>query len=210
MKKYISKLHYLTEDSAHRSQVTQTQMACEAGAGWIQYRCLNKSEEEMLEELRLIASICDDWGTTLMVTNHFHLVNQADIQGVHIEDMDADLLQIRAEIGKDKTLGASANTLEQIVDHIKNGADYIGCGPFGHTNTKPNSFPHWGMEGYWKMVDQLQKKNLEIPVIAVGGIELKDVEELMRTGIHGIAVSAAINKADNFATAYKEFHQSLF
>ncbi len=210
MKKFISKLHYLTQDLENRSHLEQVEIACQAGCKWIQYRCLSKSDEEMLAELHPIASVCDDWGATLIVTNHYHLLHLADIQGVHIEDMDLNLNIIREQIGEDKTLGASATNFEQIKNHIQNSADYIGCGPFAHTDTKPNDNTHWGINGYQEMVEKLKKENLEIPLIAAGGVNQKDVEALLKTGIHGIAVSAAINKTENPSQAYTEFHQLIF
>lgn len=210
MKKYISKFHYLTQDLPNRTHLQQTITACEAGANWIQYRCLSKSDEEMLEELHQIAAVCDDWGTTLIVTNHAHLLEQADIQGVHIEDMNADLSLIRVQIGENKTLGASAINFEQIKNHIKNGADYIGCGPFGHTDTKPNSAEHWGVAGYEKAMLKMKESNFTTPLIAVGGVQIKDVDALLKTGVNAIAVCAAINDAENPAQAYKAFHQLIF
>src|SRR6476661_5869073 len=108
MKKYVSRFHYLTQDLPDRSHVEQVRLACSAGANWIQYRCFTKTEAELRQDLQQIASICDDWGITLIVTDHIHLLD-LDIQGVHIEDMDADFEKIRQEIGDDKTLGASAN-----------------------------------------------------------------------------------------------------
>lgn len=210
MKKFISKLHYLTQDLRDRTHLEQVILACESGCKWIQYRCLSKSNQEMLEELHQIATVCDDWGTTLLVTNHWHLLPQADIQGVHIEDMDADVSIIRAKIGEDKILGASATYYPQIVNHIKNGVDYIGCGPFAHTDTKPNNHQHWDVTGYQNMMDNLAKDELSIPLIAAGGVNLESVKALMETGIHGIAVSGAINKSNNPSAAYKDFHQLLF
>ena len=210
MQKFISQFHYLTQDFPHRSHLEQVNLACEAGAKWIQYRCLSRTDDEMLEELHPIASICDDWGTTLIITNHFHLVALADIQGVHIEDMNADLAAIRNIIGDDKTLGASANTFEQIINHIHNGADYIGCGPFGHTDTKPNQSAHWGVEGYQNMVEKLKAENLEIPLIVAGGVQLQNVTALINTGIYGVAVSAAVNLSENPKEAYKAIHHLLY
>ena len=210
MQKFISQFHYLTQDIPHRSHLEQVNLACDAGAKWIQYRCLSKTDDEMLEELHPIASVCDDWGTTLIITNHFHLVALADIQGVHIEDMNADLAAIRNIIGDDKTLGASANTFEQIKNHIQNGADYIGCGPFGHTDTKPNQSAHWGVVGYQNMVETLKAENLEIPLIAAGGVQLQNVTALINTGIYGVAVSAAVNLSENPKEAYKAIHQLLY
>lgn len=210
MKKFISRFHYLTQDLPHRTHLEQVQLACEAGAHWVQYRCMSKTDDEMLEELHPIASVCDDWGTTLIITNHFHLVALADIQGVHIEDMNADLNLVRNIIGEDKTLGASANTFEQIKNHIQNSADYIGCGPFGHTDTKPNQSKHWGIEGYQTIVEKLKAEKLEIPLIAAGGVQLQNVTDLINTGIHGVAVSAAVNLAENPKEAYKAIHQLLY
>jgi thiamine-phosphate pyrophosphorylase len=210
MKKFIGKFHYLTQDLPHRTHEQQARIACEAGANWIQYRCFSKSDQSMLTELHEIAAICDDWGTTLIVTNHYHLLNQADIQGVHIENMDANLPAIRLCIGNDKTLGASASTLPQILLHQKNGADYIGCGPFAHTNTKPNTQPHWGITGYIDAVKTITKLDLNIPLIAAGGIQLAHIAPLLQTGIYGVAVSAAVNAAHNPAQAFKDIYREIY
>src|SRR6476661_2695527 len=108
MKKYISKLHYLTQDLPSRSHIEQTEIACKAGAKWIQYRCFSKDDEDLINELHQIASICDDWGATLILTNHYHLLDKVDAQGVHLENMEADFIAIRNIISDEKTLGASA------------------------------------------------------------------------------------------------------
>lgn len=207
--KYIEKLQYITHDLPHLSHVAQVQMACEAGAKWIQYRCLSKTDEELLTEINLIAEICDDWGTTLVVTDHIHLNGKADIQGFHIEDMEADFTILRKLVGNDITLGGSANTLENIIRLANEGADYAGFGPFAHTATNPNDLPLLGVEGYSVILKKLKALSVEIPILAVGGVEFSDVESLMQTGIHGIAVSGAINLADDFIEAYKDFYDAV-
>lgn len=210
MKKYISKFHYLTQDLPGRSHIDQVQLACESGANWIQYRCLTKNDEDLLNEMLIIASICDDWGATLIVTDHIHLINKADVQGVHIEDMQADFSAIRASIGPDKTLGASANTFEDIQRIAESGVvDYIGCGPYALTLTKPNDYPLLGIQGYKTIITQMIKANIDIPVLAVGGIGFEDIEPLMHTGIFGIAVSSAINLSENPEKALKDIYKQL-
>jgi len=204
--KYIEKLHYITHDIPHLSHIEQAQLACEAGAKWIQYRCLSKSDEVLLQDINAIAEICDDWGTTLIVTDHVHLNGKADIQGFHIEDMNADFIALRKLVGNDITLGGSANTLENLIRLVKEGADYAGYGPFGATETKPNNYEHLGFEGYQQVVKALKAQAINIPVLAVGGIKTYDVEALMQTGIYGIAVSGAINFADDFIEAYQDFY----
>lgn len=210
MKKYISKLHYLTQDLAERNHVLQVQLACEAGAKWIQYRCFTKNDAEMLDELHVISSLCDDWGATLLVTDHIHLLNQADIQGLHIEDMQADFLSVREKIGDDKTLGASANSMDDIRRIAASGVvDYIGCGPLRATSTKPNNYPLLGIEGYVEIVKNMQAEGIDIPLVAVGGVSVADVADLLWAGIYGVAISAAVNLASEPQQAYKQFHKSL-
>lgn len=209
MKKYIEKLHFITHDISQSSHVEQAQIACEAGAKWIQYRCLTKADDELLTDINLIAAICDDWGATLIVTDHIHLKGKADIQGFHIEDMEADFVALREEIGEEYTLGGSANTVENLIRLAKEGADYAGFGPFSITTTKPNNAPMLGYKGYAYATEQLQLKNIDFPFLAVGGVTLMDIPSLMETGVYGIAASAAINQAENMYEAYIDFYKAI-
>jgi thiamine-phosphate pyrophosphorylase len=207
--KYIEKLQYITHDLPNISHIDQAQWACEAGAKWVQYRCLSKPDEALLVDINAIAEICDDWGTTLIVTNHTHLKGKADIQGFHVENMDADFRSLREQLGDDVTLGGSANEVSDIIRLAQAGADYIGLGPFDVTTTKPNNYPSLGIEGYQKVMLELKKLGNNTPVLAVGGINLVNVEELMQTGIYGIAVSRAIYSADDFIGAYQDFYDAV-
>ena len=209
MDKYIEKFQFITHDIPHRSHVEQAQIACEAGAKWIQYRCLTKADDELLEDINAIAEVCDDWGSTLIVTDHIHLAGKADIQGFHIEDMDTDFLALRKKLGHDLTLGGSANTLDNLVRMAKTGADYFGFGPFGKTETKPNDYPLLSLTDYKNAVDEFKDLKLDLPIFAVGGVKLKDVRELMETGIYGVAVSHALNFADDFVEEYEDFYNAV-
>ena len=211
MKKYISKFHYLTQDLTDRSHAEQTAMACKAGANWVQYRCLTKNDSELIEEINQVASICDDWGATLILTNHYHLLDKVDAQGVHLEDMQADFKHIREIISDEKTLGASANTFEDIQRIFSSAVvDYIGCGPFSLTETKPNDFPLLGLNGYLELMNKMKKADVELPLLAVGGIKIEDVEALLNTGVYGIALSASVNKAVEPIQAFKDFYKKLY
>lgn len=210
MKKFISRFHYLTQDLSTRTHPEQVQIACEAGANWIQYRCFSKSEEDLLSEINAIATICDDWGATLIVTDHIQLSDKADVQGFHIEDMNADFVSIRNSVGPDKTLGASANSFDDILRIANSGVvDYIGCGPFAITYTKPNDYPMLGIEGYRSIVENMKEASIDIPLLAVGGVTLEDVDALLETGVYGIAVSAAVNLAENPGRAFKQLYNKL-
>ncbi|TKC02883.1 thiamine phosphate synthase [Pedobacter frigoris] len=209
MKKFIEKLHFITHDIEQYTHIEQAQIACESGAKWIQYRCLTKSDDELLKDINAIAEICDDWGATLIVTDHIHLNGKADIQGFHIEDMDADFLKIRDELGEAITIGGSSNTLEGLIRLNKEGVDYAGLGPFYETTTKLNGFPLLGIDGYQTTMLKLREHQIDLPVLAVGGVTIEDVDALMQTGIFGIAASAAINQSENMKDAYGSFYDKI-
>lgn len=207
MKKYIEKLHFITHDHPRYAHVEQVQLACEAGAKWVQYRCLTKTDRELLHDIDAIAEICDDWGTTLIVANHSHLKGKADIQGFHIENMAADFRAIRREIGSELTLGGSANTVENLIRLAREGADYAGFGPVNRSITKPNEYPLLATSAYSVAIKQFEKEGIDLPILAAGGVELNNVDELMATGIHGVAVSSALLNAPDFIEAYTDFFQ---
>ncbi|WP_129716766.1 thiamine phosphate synthase [Pedobacter sp. SYP-B3415] len=202
MKKFIEPFQYITHDLPDLPHIRQAELACQAGAKWIQYRCLSKEDESLLEDINTIAAICDDWGTTLIVTDHVHLHGQADIQGFHIEDMNADFRSLRNRLGPDVTLGGSANTIENLLRLAAEGSDYAGLGPFGATRTKPNDYPHLGIAGYREAIAALAAAGLDFPVLAVGGVTAADIPALLKTGIYGIATSAAVYGAPDFEVAY--------
>lgn len=161
-------------------------------------------------EIHHVAAICDDWGATLILTDHYHLLDRVDAHGVHIEDLNADLNFIRDQITEEKTFGTSATSFADIRRIAASGAvDYIGCGPFSVTLTKPNDFSLLGIEGYRDIVAKMNENDIHIPILAVGGVNIDDVNSLMATGIYGIAVSAAVNMAEDPAEAIREFRNLL-
>jgi thiamine-phosphate pyrophosphorylase len=209
MKKFIEKLQFISHDLDTLTHIQQAQIACEAGAKWIQYRCLTKNDDELLQDISVIAEICDDWGATLIVTDHVHLNGKADIQGFHLEDMNADFKALREQLGEAVTIGGSSNTVEGLIRLANEGVDYAGFGPFSVTTTKPNNAPLLGVAGYRAGMQQLRDLHIELPIMAVGGITLNDVEALMNTGVFGIAASSAINQAPDMATAYRDFYDKI-
>jgi len=94
-------------------------------------------------------------------------------------------------------LGGTANTLDDILKRIEEGADYIGLGPFRFTQTKQNLSPVLGLEGYRRQLKMMKQLGQFIPVIAIGGITADDIPEIMETGIYGVAMSGAIIHSKN-------------
>ena len=79
----------------------------------------------------------------------------------------------------------------------RQGADYIGCGPFRFTTTKKNLSPVLGLEGYRDITAQMKAHDIQLPIVAIGGILHQDIPAIMQTGVTGIAVSGAILNAEN-------------
>ena len=100
--------------------------------------------------------------------------------------------EARKILGNGKIIGGTANTIEDIVRLHKQGADYIGCGPFRFTTTKKKLSPVLGLEGYKSIVQNMRDKGIDLPIVAIGGITVADIPAIMATGVTGIALSGAI------------------
>lgn len=133
--------------------------------------------------------MCRRHNATFIIDDHVSLVHHLRADGVHLGQNDMTVSHARAILGPMKIIGATANTLPQMVQAKKQGADYIGLGPFRFTQTKKNLSPVLGLEGYRTLLSSF---NTDIPVVAIGGITDPDIPPLMSTGISGIALSSTI------------------
>ena len=120
------------------------------------------------------------------------LVERAGADGVHLGKNDMPVDEARKILGNGKIIGGTANTIEDIVRLHKQGADYIGCGPFRFTTTKKKLSPVLGLEGYKSIVQNMRDKGIDLPIVAIGGITVADIPAIMATGVTGIALSGAI------------------
>jgi len=202
----ISRFHYLTQDLPDISHQELAEIACKNGIRWIQLRVKNKPFEDWLQIAKDVKQICNHFQTTLIINDHAEIAKAVDADGVHVGKNDVTVLAARKIVGESKIIGATANTLEDILVHQKNGVNYIGLGPYKFTKTKEKLNPILGLEGY-SIIQQ--SNNSSIPIIAIGGIQLEDVQPLMSTGIHGVAVSSVINLADDKAKVISSFLELL-
>ena len=202
----ISRFHYLTQDLPDISHQELAEIACKNGIRWIQLRVKNKPFEDWLQIAKDVKQICNHFQTTLIINDHAEIAKAVDADGVHVGKNDVTVLAARKIVGESKIIGATANTLEDILVHQKNGVHYIGLGPYKFTKTKEKLNPILGLEGY-SIIQQ--SNNSIIPIIAIGGIQLEDVQPLMNTGVHGVAVSSVINLADDKAKVISSFLELL-
>ena len=189
----ISTLHYISQPP----HITNIQAACEAGCRWIQLRIKDAPESTIISEALAAKAICDTYGAKLIINDHPHIAKAINADGVHVGKNDMTVAAARRITGNDMIVGGTANTLADILLHVKEGASYAGLGPYRFTTTKQGLSPILGPEGIHAIMQKLNTLNIDIPVIAIGGIQAEDLEELMGTGIHGIAVSSLITHAAN-------------
>jgi thiamine-phosphate pyrophosphorylase len=93
---------------------------------------------------------------------------------------------------------------------LKNSRNCYGLGPYQFTTTKQHLSPILGLEGYRSIIEQMKAKKHQIPIYAIGGITLEHVESLMKTGIHGIAVSGLITQTENASQLIKQLNDKLY
>ncbi len=205
----ISNLQYITQDSEHYTHTQLAKRACEAGANWIQLRVKNKPEEEWKAIALETLALCKKHSATLIINDNVLLAKEIGAHGVHLGKEDMSIAEARNLLGGDFIIGATANTFEDIKNHAADKADYIGLGPFAFTTTKQNLSPVLGIDGYKNILQQCKNENITIPIIAIGGIAESDMEEILSTGIYGVAASGAITNALNIKITIANFYLAL-
>jgi thiamine-phosphate pyrophosphorylase len=176
----ISRLHCLTHDI----EVAKQFLDC--GANWIQLRQKKGSEAEKLKTAIAASGLCKEYKATLIINDSPQICLESGANGVHLGLGDCPVSEARKLLGKGAIIGGTANTPEQAKRREDEGCDYIGLGPWRFTKTKENLSEILGENGIRKVVDL----NLNIPIIAIGGIALQDVERILSLGVYGIAASS--------------------
>lgn len=207
-KHQIQPLQYITHGSP-AEQIQQAKEACEAGVRWIQLRLKNVDDIVLFQTALSIKDTCKEYNAVFIVNDHVHIALAADADGVHLGKEDSTPKDARILLGPDKIIGGTSNTLEDIEQLATYPVDYIGLGPYRFTSTKEKLSPVLGTEGYVNILLAMKQKNIHIPVIAIGGIQSENVEELMQTGVYGIAVSSSITHSMNKQDTVQSFYTSL-
>lgn len=189
--------------------VEGARLALEGGCRWIQLRMKDAEEAEFLSAAKQIAAMCKEYGATFLLDDHVEWVEQTGADGVHLGKNDMPVDEARKILGADRIIGGTANTFEDVDRLWRQGANYIGCGPYRFTTTKKNLSPVLGLEGYRRIIGLMNEHGINLPVVAIGGILQPDIKDVMATGVSGIAVSGAVLNAENPAEEMKRFVDSL-
>lgn len=181
----------------------------DAGGRWIQLRMKDASAEVIVCRGKEMLALCRKRRAVLVVNDAPQLAVAIGADGVHLGQADMPPIEARWIIGDGAVIGSTANTFEQIAARNDGETDYVGLGPFRFTTTKKNLSPVLGTEGYRTILGRMRTENIPLPVVAIGGIELSDIPQIMRTGVDGIALSGAIARADSPATTTANFLNAI-
>jgi len=162
--------------------------ACEGGAKVVQYRDKNSQPKEMLKIADRIRKITKEFDSIFIVNDFIDIALMSGADGVHLGQDDVPLKRAREITPDGFIIGISTHSLEQALEAEKAGADYIGIGPVFATPTKENYAPI----GFSVVKEVIRKVN--IPVVAIGGIDIDNIAELVEIGVQNVAMVRAFQE----------------
>ena len=205
-----NQLQYISQGNTVEEQLHNIHKALDTGCDWIQLRFKNQNTLAVFTLAEAVKIVCKEYLATFIINDNVYLAQQLDADGVHLGLSDMKVEEARILLGKTKIIGGTANTFEDVLQRTAENCDYIGLGPFQFTTTKQNLSPILGLEGYRSIINQMKIKNIQMPIYAIGGITLENIQDLMETGIHGIAVSGLITQSENPALLINQLNKKLY
>ncbi len=178
--------------------IKQVKDAIKGGTTFIQLREKDLNYDQFLNEAYEIKELCKTEGIPFIINDNVKLAIEVNADGVHIGQDDMSARQARKLIGNDKILGVSAQTVSQAIKAQNDGADYLGVGAIHPTDSKSDA-DVVGLEELSNICSAV-----DIPVVAIGGINKNNLQELEGTGIAGISVISAIFAAEDIKQASQE------
>ena len=165
--------------------------ALKGGVTMLQLREKNASGKEFLEKAIKLRELTKKYNVKFIINDRVDIAMLCDADGVHVGQSDIGAKEVRKLIGEDKIIGVSARTVEEATKAKEDGADYLGVGDMFGTTTK--------LDAKSVSIDTLKAIKLEskMPIVAIGGLKLANINKLKETNIDGYAViSAILNKED--------------
>lgn len=202
-------LQFITHYTERYSYVDSARIALEGGCRWIQLRMKDADEKSLEETALVVQQMCKEYDATFIIDDNVFITKKIKADGVHLGKNDMSIAEARDILGDGFIIGGTVNTFDDVVS--KNAMpDYFGCGPFRFTSTKKKLAPTLGFEGYMDIVNKMKINNIDIPLVAIGGISKDDIPELMVTGVGGIALSGSVLRADNPVEEMRSIVNQLF
>lgn len=186
-----------------RPLIKTARLIYNSGVDIIQLRDKEPAKPKIFESASRISALLKKSKTIFIINDYPDIAKITDSDGVHLGQGDFSVKIARRIVGKDKLIGVSCHNLKQAIRAQKEGADYVGLGPIFATSTKPKDRPI-GL----KLIGDFQRK-LDIPFFVLGGINIKNIKQVLDLGIKRIAVCSAILQAQNIPATINRFYKIL-
>ena len=179
----------------------QVESALKGGVTCVQLREKELDEEEFLKEAMELSALCRKYGVPFFVNDNVEIAIKCHADGIHVGQEDMEATKVRQRVGEDMMIGVSVHSVEEALEAVRNGADCLGVGAMFSTSTKTD-------------VDVLPKETLcsicaavDIPVVAIGGINKSNISQLSGTGVDGVALVSAIFAAEDIESECRQLRR---
>lgn len=193
----MNRLLFISHQTDRYSYLQSIEIALKGGCRQIQLRMKDVTLTEIEKTGHEAKNLCLEYDAQLYINDHVEISKKIGADGIHLGKQDMSPLQAREILGDELMIGATANTFEDVQYLFSQKVNYIGLGPFRFTTTKKNLSPVLGLDGYRKIIQQCKSNDIDLPILAIGGITIHDIPEIMKTGVSGIALSSTILNAEN-------------
>jgi len=187
----IKGLYAITPDMADSNTLLQkTQLAIEGGAFMVQYRSKIHDREVKMQQCAAILRLCREYKIPCIINDDVDMCRVLQADGVHLGEKDDNIAEVRRILGDDAIIGSSCyDQLNRAKKAQKEGASYVAFGAMFETLTKPHA-PRATLE-----LLREAKSQIQIPIVAIGGITMNNAHDVIETGIDAIAVINSLFEA---------------
>ena len=175
------------------------------GISCVQLRAKETSKLEIISLGQQILKLLKKKNIPLFINDHVHIAKAINADGVHLGQSDMSYKAAREILGKDKHIGLSIESYQQALSCKNFDVDYFGVGPVFSTQTKTDSKKPLGTDELIKIRKTLHQK----PVVAIGGINQKNISHLLTTSVNGIAVASGVLSSTHPQTITKNLRKQL-
>lgn len=185
------------------SFLEKVETACRSGVTMIQLREKNLTTNRYYQLAKQVKEITDAYQIPLIIDDRLDICLAVDAAGLHIGDDELPVSVARQVLGPDKILGVTAKTVERALEAETSGADYLGTGAIFPTTTKENA--------PITLISTLKTicQTVAIPVVAIGGLTSENIDQLIGTGIAGVAVVRDLMQAEDIEAKTQAFLTKL-
>ncbi|MBF9618702.1 MULTISPECIES: thiamine phosphate synthase [Streptococcus] len=190
------------QDSVERF-LEKVETACRSGVTIVQLREKNLTTNQYYQLAKQVKEITDVYQVPLIIDDRLDVCLAVDAAGLHIGDDELPVSVARQVLGPEKILGVTAKTIKRALEAETSGADYLGTGAIFPTTTKENA--------PITLISTLKTicQTVDIPVVAIGGLTSENIDQLMGTGIAGVAVVRDLMQAEDIEAKTQAFLSKL-